>query len=176
MVEARITLSNLSDEYVENPQKDFPVGKLVHGRWDLTICKCSCKIQIYSPLNLTKNCRVLSADPSSGRVEASLRKNSGSKLEKPDDINYSDLHVGDIIDGQVKRVESYGLFITIRSSELVWVVIRLHSFLKLLCIPFYNYSFCRLVCVMYQNFLMSQSLILTLVIKLVIWLKLKFWR
>jgi len=61
----------------------------------------------------------LSADPSSGRVEASLRKNSGSKLEKPDDINYSDLHVGDIIDGQVKRVESYGLFITIRSSELV---------------------------------------------------------
>lgn len=32
MVEARITLSNLSDEYVENPQKDFPVGKLVHGR------------------------------------------------------------------------------------------------------------------------------------------------
>jgi len=128
MVEARITLSNLSDEYVENPQKDFPVGKLVHGRWDLTICKCSCKIQIYSPLNLTKNCRVLSADPSSGRVEASLRKNSGSKLEKPDDINYSDLHVGDIIDGQVKRVESYGLFITIRSSELVWVVIRFHSF------------------------------------------------
>jgi rRNA biogenesis protein RRP5 len=70
-------------------------------------------------LNLTKNCRVLSADPSSGRVEASLWKNSGSKLEKPDDINYSDLHVGDIIAGQVKRVESYGLFITIRSSELV---------------------------------------------------------
>ncbi|CAN6203351.1 unnamed protein product [Urochloa humidicola] len=94
MVEARITLSNLSDEYVENPQKDFPVGKLVHGR-------------------------VLSTDPSSGRVEASLRKNSASKLEKPDDISYSDLHVGDIIDGQVKRVESYGLFVTIRSSELV---------------------------------------------------------
>ncbi|TKW31046.1 hypothetical protein SEVIR_2G079200v4 [Setaria viridis] len=94
MVEARITLSNLSDEYVENPQKDFPVGMLVHGR-------------------------VLSTDPSSGRVEASLRKNTGSKLEKPDDINYSDLHVGDVIDGQVKRVESYGLFVTIRSSELV---------------------------------------------------------
>ncbi|CAN6171331.1 unnamed protein product [Urochloa humidicola] len=94
MVEARITLSNLSDEYVENPQKDFPVGKLVHGR-------------------------VLSTNPSSGRVEASLRKNSASKLEKPDDINYSDLHVGDIIDGQVKRVESYGLFVTIKNSELV---------------------------------------------------------
>ncbi|KAF8768533.1 hypothetical protein HU200_007543 [Digitaria exilis] len=94
MVEARITLSNLSDEYVENPQKDFPVGMLVQGR-------------------------VLSVDPSSGKVEASLRKNTGSKLEKVDDINFSDLHVGDIIDGQVKRVESFGLFVTIRSSELV---------------------------------------------------------
>ncbi|WVZ62324.1 hypothetical protein U9M48_012085 [Paspalum notatum var. saurae] len=93
-VEARITLSNLSDEYIENPQKNFPVGMLVHGR-------------------------VLSADPSSGRVEASLRKSTGSKLEKPDDISYSDLHVGDIIDGRVKRVESYGLFVTIKSSDLV---------------------------------------------------------
>ncbi|ONM52228.1 Ribosomal protein S1-like1 [Zea mays] len=76
MVDARITLSNLSDEYVENPQKDFPVGMLVHGR-------------------------ILSTDPSSGRVEASLRKTTGSKLEKLDDISYSDLHVGDIVDGQV---------------------------------------------------------------------------
>ncbi|ONM52181.1 Ribosomal protein S1-like1 [Zea mays] len=94
MVDARITLSNLSDEYVENPQKDFPVGMLVHGR-------------------------ILSTDPSSGRVEASLRKTTGSKLEKLDDISYSDLHVGDIVDGQVKRVESFGLFVTIRRSELV---------------------------------------------------------
>lgn len=94
MLDARITLSNLSDEYIENPQKNFPVGILVHGR-------------------------VLSMDPSSGRVEASLRKSTGSKLEKPDDISYSDLHVGDIIDGRVKRVESYGLFVTIQSSELV---------------------------------------------------------
>jgi rRNA biogenesis protein RRP5 len=31
VVEARITLSNLSDEFVENPQKDFPVGKFVRG-------------------------------------------------------------------------------------------------------------------------------------------------
>lgn len=119
MVDARITLSNLSDEYVENPQKDFPVGMLVHGRWDLLIFKWSCKLQICSLAKLTKLCRILSTDPSSGRVEASLRKTTGSKLEKLDDISYSDLHVGDIIDGQVKRVESFGLFVTIRRSELV---------------------------------------------------------
>ncbi|EMS48920.1 rRNA biogenesis protein rrp5 [Triticum urartu] len=94
MVEARIILSNLSDEYVENPQKDFSVGMLVQGR-------------------------VLSAEPLSGKVEVSLRKSTGSKSQKLDDISYSDLHVGDIVDGQVKRVESYGLFVTIKSSELV---------------------------------------------------------
>ncbi|XP_062219315.1 rRNA biogenesis protein RRP5 isoform X2 [Phragmites australis] len=94
MVDARIILSNLSDQYVENPQKDFPVGMLVHGR-------------------------VLSTDPSSGKVEVSLRKSTGSKSETLYDISYSDLHVGDIVDGQVKRVESYGLFVTIQSSELV---------------------------------------------------------
>lgn len=70
-------------------------------------------------MKLTKIRRVLSTDLSSGRVEASLRKTTGSKLEKLDDISYSDLHVGDIIDGQVKRVESFGLFVTIRRSELV---------------------------------------------------------
>ncbi|KAL6845670.1 hypothetical protein ACP4OV_024493 [Aristida adscensionis] len=94
MVEARIVLSNLSDEYIENPQKDFPVGKLVHGR-------------------------VLSTDPSSGKVELSLRKSSGAKSERAGDISYSDLHVGETVDGQVKRVESYGLFVTIQGSELV---------------------------------------------------------
>lgn len=41
MVEARIILSNLSDEYVENPQKDFSVGMLVQGRLDLAIDKCT---------------------------------------------------------------------------------------------------------------------------------------
>ncbi|CAM0905650.1 unnamed protein product [Alopecurus aequalis] len=94
MVEARIILSNLSDEYVVNPQKDFSVGMLVQGR-------------------------VLSAEPISGKVEVSLRKSTGSKSQKVGDISYSDLHVGDIVDGKVKRVESYGLFVTIQSSELV---------------------------------------------------------
>ncbi|GJM98981.1 hypothetical protein PR202_ga16035 [Eleusine coracana subsp. coracana] len=94
VVEARITLSNLSDEFVENPQRNFPVGKLVHGR-------------------------ILSTDLSSGKVDVSLKKSTGSKIENLDGISFSDFHVGDIIDGQVKRVESFGLFVTIQSSELV---------------------------------------------------------
>ena len=68
---------------------------------------------------MEKSCRVLSAEPISGKVEVSLRKSTGSKSQKVGDISYSDLHVGDIVDGKVKRVESYGLFVTIQSSELV---------------------------------------------------------
>jgi rRNA biogenesis protein RRP5 len=57
----------------------------------------------------------------------SLKKSIGSKTENSDGISFNDLHVGDIVDGQVKRVESYGLFVTIPSSALVFVVItRLH--------------------------------------------------
>ena len=47
MVEARIILSNLSDEYVENPQKDFSVGMLVQGRLDLAIDKCTYNYKKY---------------------------------------------------------------------------------------------------------------------------------
>jgi rRNA biogenesis protein RRP5 len=31
-VDARILISHLSDEYIQKPDKAFPVGKLVHGR------------------------------------------------------------------------------------------------------------------------------------------------
>ena len=34
-VDAKILLSNLSDGFVENPEKEFPVGKLVIGRYVL---------------------------------------------------------------------------------------------------------------------------------------------
>ena len=121
---------------------------------------------------MEKSCRVLSAEPISGKVEVALRKSMGSKSQVGD-ISYSDLHVGDIVDGKVKRVESYGLFVTIRSSELVCfctldrqvVISNWYSCRSL---------FRRWACVIYQNFLMNQFLILTLASKLVIWLKPKF--
>lgn len=31
-LDARILISNLSDGYIETPEKDFPIGLLVHGR------------------------------------------------------------------------------------------------------------------------------------------------
>lgn len=58
-------------------------------------------------------------EPLSKRIEVSLRKTSGSKEPKADDGAISSLSVGNIISGRVKRIESYGLFITIDHSKLV---------------------------------------------------------
>ena len=32
-IDARILFSNLSDGYIETPEKEFPIGLLVHGRY-----------------------------------------------------------------------------------------------------------------------------------------------
>ncbi|KAJ0705044.1 putative suppressor of forked, tetratricopeptide-like helical domain superfamily [Helianthus annuus] len=92
-LDAKILISNLSDDFVSNLEEEFPIGKLVTGR-------------------------VLSLEPLSKRIEVSLRKTSGSKETKGDG-DFSSLHVGDIVSGRVKRVESYGLFITIDQSKSV---------------------------------------------------------
>ncbi|KAF3794450.1 rRNA biogenesis protein [Nymphaea thermarum] len=93
-IDARILLSNLSDEYIEAPEKEFPVGKLVHGR-------------------------VLSVEPLSKRVDVSLR----TKLARVSpDINIIDMQsfkVGNIISGKIRRVEPYGLFIKIDHTNTV---------------------------------------------------------
>ncbi|KDP21906.1 hypothetical protein JCGZ_03044 [Jatropha curcas] len=93
-IDAKILLSNLSDEYIENPEKEFPIGKLVIGR-------------------------VLSVEPLSKRVEVTLKKSSSRNAAISGPNDWSTLHVGDIIAGRIKRVESYGLFITIDHTNLV---------------------------------------------------------
>ncbi|KAF3441966.1 hypothetical protein FNV43_RR15882 [Rhamnella rubrinervis] len=92
-LDARIRLSNLSDGFVDDPGKEFPLGKLVTGR-------------------------VLSVEPLSKRVEVTL-KTLNENAPKSEIENLSSLHVGDVISGRIKRVESYGLFITIDNTKLV---------------------------------------------------------
>lgn len=93
-IDAKILLSNLSDGYVENPAHEFPIGKLVTGK-------------------------VISVEPLSMRIEVTLRTTSTTKAPKSDISNFDSLHVGDIISGRIKRVESYGLFITIDHTNIV---------------------------------------------------------
>ncbi|MCD7455828.1 hypothetical protein HAX54_029751 [Datura stramonium] len=93
-VDAKVLLSNLSDGYVENPEKEFPVGKLVIGK-------------------------VVSVEPLSKRVEVTLRTSSPVGAPKSGEDALSNLTVGDVISGRVKRVEPYGLFITVDHTNLV---------------------------------------------------------
>ncbi|KAI9122039.1 hypothetical protein K1719_006728 [Acacia pycnantha] len=93
-IDAKILLSNLSDEYVKDPESEFPVGKLVTGR-------------------------VLSVDRLSNRVEVTLKKSNGAGRINSDIVDFRKFHVGDIISGRVKRVEPYGLFIAIYHTNMV---------------------------------------------------------
>ncbi|XP_016442839.2 rRNA biogenesis protein RRP5 [Nicotiana tabacum] len=93
-VDAKVLLSNLSDGYVENPEKEFPVGKLVVGK-------------------------VVSVELLSKRVEVTLRTSSAVGASKSDKDALSNLTVGDVISGRVKRVEPYGLFILVDNTNMV---------------------------------------------------------
>ncbi|GMH18742.1 hypothetical protein Nepgr_020583 [Nepenthes gracilis] len=93
-VDAKILLSNLSDGYVEDPEKEFPIGKLVTGK-------------------------VLSVEPLSKRVEVTLKTSNACSTTKPDFNDLNRLHVGDVVSGMVKRVESFGLFIMINNTNVI---------------------------------------------------------
>ncbi|XP_014514109.1 rRNA biogenesis protein RRP5 [Vigna radiata var. radiata] len=93
-IDAKILLSNLSHEYVKEPEKEFPVGKLVSGR-------------------------VISVEPLSKRVEVTLRTSTVTNTSKSEIVDFSKFHVGDIISGRIKRVESFGLFIAIDNTNMV---------------------------------------------------------
>ncbi|XP_073261303.1 rRNA biogenesis protein RRP5 isoform X2 [Populus alba] len=92
-LDAKILLSNLSEGYIDDPEKEFPIGKLLTGR-------------------------VLSVEHLSKRIEVTL-KSSVSNVSKSEKSDLSRLHVGEIISGRIKRVESYGLFIALDHTNLV---------------------------------------------------------
>lgn len=93
-IDAKVLLSNLSDQYVKEPEKEFPIGKLVIGR-------------------------VKSVEPLSNRVEVTLKTSTVSNTPKSETTDLSRFHVGDLISGRIKRVESFGLFIAIDNTNMV---------------------------------------------------------
>ncbi|WZY95790.1 rRNA biogenesis protein RRP5 [Brassica napus] len=93
-LDAKVLLSNLSDTFVKDPEKEFPVGKLVTGR-------------------------VLNVESLSKRVEVTLKKGNAGGQPKSESYDLKQFHVGDVISGSIKRVEPYGLFITIDNTSMV---------------------------------------------------------
>ncbi|GFP79860.1 protein rrp5 homolog [Phtheirospermum japonicum] len=70
-IDAKILLSNLSDNFVKNPENEFPVGKLVSGR-------------------------VLSVEPLSKRIEVTLQTSSAIRASKTGTNPLSHINVEDV--------------------------------------------------------------------------------
>lgn len=61
----------------------------------------------------------MSVDASSKRVDVTLRTDTSTKKSIIDVTVFNKLHVGDVISGQIRRIEPYGLFITILPTNVV---------------------------------------------------------
>ncbi|GAB2216872.1 hypothetical protein Droror1_Dr00000019 [Drosera rotundifolia] len=93
-IDAKVLLGNFSDGFVKDPVKEFPVGKLVEGK-------------------------VLSVDPSSKRVEVTLKTSDNTGGVQSEIVDLSSVHVGDVMSGTIKRVELYDLFIRLDDTDIV---------------------------------------------------------
>ncbi|KAL0071786.1 rRNA biogenesis protein rrp5 [Marasmius tenuissimus] len=91
-IDARVQIKELFDDFVKDWKPRFQTQQLVKGR-------------------------ILSFDPETKKVEMTFR--SGD-LNKPRTTNLtlSDIKAGQVIEGTVKRVEEYGMFIQIEGSKL----------------------------------------------------------
>ncbi|KAL0951450.1 hypothetical protein HGRIS_008139 [Hohenbuehelia grisea] len=90
-VDARVQIRELFDEYVKDWQPRFKANQVVKGR-------------------------IMSVNPESKRVELTFR--SGDLNKASSSLSVADLQVGQKVDGLVKKIEDYGLFIQIESSKL----------------------------------------------------------
>ncbi|BFZ55342.1 rRNA bioproteinsis protein rrp5 [Savitreella phatthalungensis] len=89
-VTARVKIAELSDDFVKDWRRLFTIHQLVEGR-------------------------VLSVDTKSSRVEFSLRKTPSGKTARNTSADAADLSMlskGDIVDATVKKIETFGIFLT----------------------------------------------------------------
>ncbi|KDR85384.1 hypothetical protein GALMADRAFT_234227 [Galerina marginata CBS 339.88] len=92
-VDARVQIKELFDEYIKDWQSHFKEHQIVKGR-------------------------ILSIDAPNKKVEMSFRTADALQRKGSSNITLSDLKEGQKIDGTVKKVEDYGLFIQITGSKL----------------------------------------------------------
>ncbi|KAG6862187.1 hypothetical protein C0995_004269 [Termitomyces sp. Mi166 len=89
-IDARVQIRELFDEYVKEWKDRFTVNQIVKGR-------------------------ILSIDPAAKKIEMSFRS---SARKDPSQLSIGDLQIGQKIEGVIKRIEDYGLFIQIENSKL----------------------------------------------------------
>ncbi|THH11892.1 hypothetical protein EW146_g7883 [Bondarzewia mesenterica] len=96
-VDARVQIKELFDEYVKDWKSRFQADQLVKGR----ILRQA----------------VIPTDPEKNQVEMTFRSGDLSRTAKPS-FTLSGLVEGQKIEGRVKKIEDYGLFIEIDGSKL----------------------------------------------------------
>ncbi|KAE9388875.1 hypothetical protein BT96DRAFT_1003784 [Gymnopus androsaceus JB14] len=89
-IDARVQIRELFDDFIKDWKPKFKLHQLVQGR-------------------------ILSADANAKKVEMTLRSGNLSKLVA---LTLSSLSVGKHVEGSVKRIEDYGLFIQIDNLKL----------------------------------------------------------
>lgn len=83
-------ISELSDGFIKDIKGAFPPGKLVTGR-------------------------VLDVDSNKGQINLSLKRSVVLAKKR---VLFADVAVGQIIRGTVKSVQSFGVFVRLRNSDL----------------------------------------------------------
>ncbi|KAJ3550610.1 hypothetical protein NM688_g5035 [Phlebia brevispora] len=91
-IDARLQIKELFDEYVKDWKSRFTANQLVKGR-------------------------ILSVDKEKRQVEMTFRSGESSRSGQPS-LKLGDLVVGSKVDGTVKKIEDYGLFVEIEGSKL----------------------------------------------------------
>jgi rRNA biogenesis protein RRP5 len=93
-LDARVKLSNLADAFVPSPETAFPPGSVVTGR-------------------------VLAVETATHRIELSLKE---SDVTGGAPMGLGDLTVGQVVRGTVKRVETFGVFVTLAGGGVTGMV------------------------------------------------------
>lgn len=91
-VQARIQLRDLSDDFVKDPEKDFPIGKLVHG----------------------KISEVNDVGSAAATVAVSLRKKPRRTKDTSGKVVVTE---GEVVDGTVCRVERFGAIVKLAKGS-----------------------------------------------------------
>ena len=90
-VVGRVILRELSDSFISDPAKDFPAGKLVSGV-------------------------VLNVDAKEGKIDLSMKTKGGGSSGN-DNTDFDALEVGQKLKCTVRRVEVFGIFLSINKSS-----------------------------------------------------------
>ena len=92
-VTAFIRVSDLSDAFLKDWKSDFEIDHLVEGK-------------------------IIAVDPLLNHVQMSLKKSHLDKNYKPP-LTFSDVKVGQIVTGKIRKVEDFGVFVVVNDSSNV---------------------------------------------------------